>query len=93
VLNLIDVAWLNIEGPFDVVFCRNVLMYLEASYRYSVLERLASLLAPNGLLILDPTENLGKAGHFFAPGSAGGVYSRRWTTFQKTTCQLGMRHR
>ena len=75
-LNLVDVAWLNIEGPFDVIFCRNVLMYLEASYRYSVVERLASLLAPDGLLILDPTEHLGKAGHFFSPG-ANGVYSRR----------------
>ena len=38
-LNLVDVVWLNIEGPFDVIFCRNVLMYLEASYRYSVVER------------------------------------------------------
>jgi chemotaxis protein methyltransferase CheR len=75
-LNLVDVAWLNIEGPFDVIFCRNVLMYLEASYRYSVVERLASLLAPDGLLILDPTEHLGKAGHFFGP-AADGVYSRR----------------
>lgn len=76
-LNLVDVAWLNVEGPFDVIFCRNALMYLEASYRYSVLERLASLLATDGLLILDPTEHPGKAGHFFARTTADGVYSRR----------------
>jgi len=76
-LNLVDVAWLNIEGPFDVIFCRNVLMYLESSYRYSVIERLASLLAPDGLLILDPTEHLAKAGHFFEPAAGEGVYSRR----------------
>ena len=75
-LNLVDVAWPNIDGPFDVIFCRNVLMYLEAAYRYSVVERLASLLAPDGLLILDPTEHLGKAGLFFGPG-VDGVYSRR----------------
>ena len=74
-LNLIDPAW-PIEGQFDVIFCRNVLMYLEADYRYAVLERLASLLAPDGLVILDPTEHLGKAGHLFTPG-ADGVYSRR----------------
>jgi hypothetical protein len=36
---------------------------------------MASLLAPNGLLMLDPTEHPGKAGHLFASGSAG-VYSR-----------------
>jgi len=84
-LNLVDVVWLNIEGPFDVIFCRNVLMYLEASYRYSVVERMASLLAPDGLLILDPTEHLGRAGHFFAR-AAGGVYSRA-----RASCYIGTR--
>jgi chemotaxis protein methyltransferase CheR len=73
-LNLINVEW-NVDGPFDVIFCRNVLMYLEACHRYSVLERMASLLAPDGLLMLDPAENLGKAGHLFKPG-ADGVYAR-----------------
>ena len=34
-----------------MVFCRNVLMYLEASRRQAVLERMASLLTPEGLLI------------------------------------------
>src|SRR5262249_2984903 len=41
-LNLADVAW-PFGGMLDVVFCRNVLMYLEAGYRYAVLERIASL--------------------------------------------------
>ena len=59
-----------------MIFCRNVLMYLEACHRYAVLEHMASLLAPDGLLILDPAEHLGKAGHLFTPG-ADGVYSRR----------------
>ena len=74
-LNLIDSVW-AIEGFFDVILCRNVLMYLEGCHRYSVLERLASLLAPDGLLMLDPTEHLGRAVHFFAPGKDG-VYARR----------------
>ena len=77
-LNLASEAW-PVEGPFDVIFCRNVLMYLETCHRYAVLERMASLLAPDGLLILDPTEHLGKAGHLFTP-AADGVYSRRRTT-------------
>ena len=84
-LNLVEVEWLNIEGPFDVIFCRNVLMYLEASYRYSVVERVASLLAPDGLLILDPTEHLGQAGHFFARAAVG-VYSRA-----RASCYIGTR--
>jgi chemotaxis protein methyltransferase CheR len=74
VLNLASAAW-PAEGPFDVIFCRNVLMYLEVCHRYAVLERMASLLAPDGWLIVDPAEHLGKAGHWFTPG-ADGIYSR-----------------
>ena len=69
-LNLTDLEWPP-AGLFDVVFCRNVLMYLEAGHRYSVLERLASVLAPDGRLILDPAEHLGKAAHLFGPGRTG----------------------
>jgi chemotaxis protein methyltransferase CheR len=74
-LNLAAESW-PIEGPFDVIFCRNVVMYLEACHRYAVLERMASLLAPDGLLILDPAEHTGQASHLFMQGSDG-VYSRR----------------
>jgi chemotaxis protein methyltransferase CheR len=73
--NLTDPVW-PLEGPVDVILCRNVLMYLGASYRQAVLERLASTLAPDGVLILDPAENLGKAGHLFALSSEG-IYRRR----------------
>jgi chemotaxis protein methyltransferase CheR len=74
-LNLTSLSW-SVEGPFDVIFCRNVLMYLETCHRYAVLERIASLLAPDGLLMLDPAEHPGKAGHLFTPG-ADGVFSLR----------------
>jgi chemotaxis protein methyltransferase CheR len=74
-LNLVAAAW-PVETPFDVIFCRNVLMYLEASRRCAVLERMASLLAPDGLLMIDPTEHLGPAGHLFIP-QADAVYGRR----------------
>jgi chemotaxis methyl-accepting protein methylase len=74
-LNLVGETW-PVAGPFDVIFCRNVLMYLEARHRQAVLERLAALLAPDGLLLLDPTEHLGRARHLFLPG-ADGVYALR----------------
>jgi chemotaxis protein methyltransferase CheR len=74
-LNLTDVEW-PVEGTFDVIFVRNVLMYFRADHRYAVLERMASLLAKDGVLLLDPAEHLGKAGHWFTPG-ADGVYSLR----------------
>jgi chemotaxis protein methyltransferase CheR len=63
-LNLANVTW-PLEGSFDVIVCRNVLMYLEGSLRCSVLEGMASLLEPEGLLILDPTEHPGQASHLF----------------------------
>jgi chemotaxis protein methyltransferase CheR len=74
-LNLVSATW-PVDGAFDVIFCRNVLMYLEASRRYAVLEDMASLLAPDGLLMLDPTEHLGKAGHLLTQ-ETGAVYRRR----------------
>jgi len=77
-LNLTDVAW-PFEGPFDVVFCRNVLMYLEECHRYAVLERIASMLEPGGLLLLDPSEGPGRAAPFFVD-RGDGVYSRRVRT-------------
>jgi chemotaxis protein methyltransferase CheR len=74
-VNVVERSW-PVEGPFDVIFCRNVLMYLEACLRQAVLERMASLLAQDGLLMLDPTEHPGPAGSWFRP-VADGVYSRR----------------
>jgi len=69
-VNLADPEW-PIEGPFDVVFCRNVLMYLEESRREQVLTQLASLLAPDGLLMMDPAEHTGDARHLFTQISEG----------------------
>ncbi len=75
VLNLIRQPW-SVAGTFDVVFCRNVLMYLEPSYRLDILRRFAALLGPEGILVLDPAEHLGAAGSWYAPGRDG-VYAGR----------------
>lgn len=81
-LNLADPIW-GLAGPLDVVFCRNVLMYLESSQRHSILQRLAALLDPDGLLILDPSEHLGKASDLFS-ARANGIYSLRPSSFPGT---------
>ncbi len=83
-LNLASGTW-SVEGPFDVIFCRNVLMYLERSCRDAVLERMVSLLAPDGLLVLDPTEHPGQAACWLTP-TGEGVYSRRCAARQ--TCGM-----
>jgi chemotaxis protein methyltransferase CheR len=69
-LNLVAPDW-PIHGPFDIIFCRNVLMYLAADIRLSVLGRIASLLASDGILVMDPVEHPGKGETLFTSGSNG----------------------
>ncbi len=73
-LSLADAEWPD-EGPFDVIFCCNVLMYLSADHRYAVLERMSRVLPHDGLLFLDPTEYIGRAGELFTTVGQG-VYRR-----------------
>jgi chemotaxis protein methyltransferase CheR len=47
---------LGAEGPFDVIFCRNVLIYLTDAAREGLLARLGAALAPDGILGLGPTD-------------------------------------
>jgi chemotaxis protein methyltransferase CheR len=51
--NLIDQA---MPGSWDVVLCRNVLIYLSRERARSVVERLADALAPRGHLLLGASE-------------------------------------
>ncbi len=45
-------------GQFDVIFCRNVLIYFDDNTRRQIADRLHRLLSPGGLLILGSVENL-----------------------------------
>jgi chemotaxis protein methyltransferase CheR len=45
-------------GFFDLIFCRNVLMYFSAESRARVVERLLNHLAPSGYLFLGHAETL-----------------------------------
>ena len=48
-------------GMFDVIFCRNVLIYLDKDVRGDVLARLLPRLAAGGYLALGATETIGNA--------------------------------
>lgn len=45
-------------GQFDVIFCRNVAIYFSIEDRKKLFERMASILAPDGYLIIGSTESL-----------------------------------
>jgi chemotaxis protein methyltransferase CheR len=45
-------------GHFDVVFCRNVLIYFDQSTKVDVLERIARVIVPDGYLVLGAAETV-----------------------------------
>jgi chemotaxis protein methyltransferase CheR len=55
-LNLIS-AW-PFKGKFDVIFCRNVLIYFSVEMRDRLINRFTELLHPRGLLYLGHSESI-----------------------------------
>lgn len=47
-----------VQGAFDIIFCRNVLIYFNAATKVNVVEELLSHLTPSGLLLLGHAESL-----------------------------------
>jgi chemotaxis protein methyltransferase CheR len=64
-------------GKFDIIFCRNVLIYFSADLKRDIIGRMAKALNPRGYLFLGSSESL--AGHsdmFDMIRSGGAVYYR-----------------
>jgi chemotaxis protein methyltransferase CheR len=55
-LNLLDEKW-PITGPYDVIFCRNVMIYFDKQTQAKILNRFAPMMNADGLLFGGHSEN------------------------------------
>ncbi|RJS95185.1 CheR family methyltransferase [Salinisphaera sp. Q1T1-3] len=55
-LNLVSDHW-PLRGPYDAIFCRNLMIYFDKPTQQRVLQRFADHLKPDGLLFAGHSEN------------------------------------
>jgi chemotaxis protein methyltransferase CheR len=55
-INLLDSSWL-LEGKFDVIFCRNVMIYFDKSTQLRLFQRMLTLLNPDGFYFAGHSES------------------------------------
>jgi chemotaxis protein methyltransferase CheR len=54
------------KGPFQVIFCRNVMIYFDKPTQQALVQRYWELLAPGGHLFVGHSESLSALSHRFA---------------------------
>jgi chemotaxis protein methyltransferase CheR len=79
-INLVEEAW-PIRTRFDVIFCRNVLIYFDRPTQQRVLGRLLGFLKDGGILILGHSEGV--------HGTVGGLRHIGGTIYQKEIDHAG----
>ena len=63
-INLLHEDW-PMRGPFDAIFCRNVMIYFDKKTQYDVLKKFVPLLRPDGLLFAGHSESFYHAADLF----------------------------
>jgi chemotaxis protein methyltransferase CheR len=63
--NLMNPSWAALGDPFDLVFCRNVMIYFDNPTQRKVLERMHAAMKPGGLLYVGHSENFTESRDLF----------------------------
>jgi len=63
--NLMSTSWSALGDPFDLVFCRNVMIYFDGPTQRKVLERTHAVMKPGGLLYVGHSENFTESRDLF----------------------------
>lgn len=63
-INLLESNW-PVQGPLDVIFCRNVMIYFDKPTQYKILSRFAPLLQRDGLMFAGHSESFLHAADLF----------------------------
>jgi len=62
--NLLDQQW-GIREKFDVIFCRNVMIYFDKNTQYEILKKMRPCLQPDGLFFAGHSESFHHAADLF----------------------------
>lgn len=63
-INLLASHW-QLNGPFDAIFCRNVMIYFDKQTQEKILRRFVPLLKPGGLMFAGHSENFSQISREF----------------------------
>jgi len=64
-VNIVEPAETRTQGKFDVIFCRNVLIYFDDASRRLAAENLYESLAPGGFICLGHSESMSRISPLF----------------------------
>jgi chemotaxis protein methyltransferase WspC len=73
--NLLAPELLKNEAPYDLVFCRNLFIYLHANARATAIAQLRRLMAPGATLVVGHAEAAFVHQHGFAPTGPRGAFA------------------
>jgi len=65
-LNLLDPVW-PMKGPFQAIFCRNVMIYFDKPTQLAIIEKMAPRMARDGLFYAGHSESFSHAQHLIKP--------------------------